>query len=105
MSRPVPKVAKSRMWTPMSPSTPLEPWAEESRQSQRSSVRQSPQWPADEPALQVAGLDVADGADLAFLDHAAGGLQRAGVAVGEVHHVDEAGGLGGVGHLERRRWR
>ena len=44
MSRPVPKVAKSRMWTPMSPITPLEPCREESRQSQRSSVRQSPQW-------------------------------------------------------------
>ena len=44
--------------------------------------------PAGEPGLQVARLDVADLADLAGLDHAAGGLDRGGVAVGEVHHVD-----------------
>ena len=42
-SRPVPKVRKSRMWMPMSPRTPFEPCAADRRQSQRSSVRQSPQ--------------------------------------------------------------
>ncbi len=45
---------------------------------------------AGEPGLQVGGLDVADLADLAGEHHLAGELDRGGVAVGEVDHVDEA---------------
>ncbi len=43
----------------------------DSRHSHFSSVRQSPQSLADEPALPVARLDVAQRADLAGLDHGA----------------------------------
>ncbi len=40
-------------------------------------------------------------ADLAGQHHGARLLQRRDVAVGEVHHGDEAGGLGRPGHLVR----
>jgi hypothetical protein len=55
---------------------------------------------AGEPGLEVAGFDVADLADLAGGDHGLDGLDGGPVAVGEVHHVDDTGFLGGGDHLQ-----
>src|SRR5207249_2456203 len=51
---------------------------------------------ADQPALQVGGLEVPKRADLAVFDQLPSLLQRRRGAVGEVDHVDEAGLLGGI---------
>ncbi len=93
----------------MSPSAPLEPCALESRQSQESSVFQSPHFGLHQPALAVRRRDVAHDAERALPHQSAGFLNGAGVAVGEVDHVDELALTGllhhrvGVPRIERQR--
>ena len=54
-----------------------------------------------QPALQIGGLDMAYRADLARLHHLARLLERRDIAIGEVHHIDDAGGFRRIGHLAR----
>ena len=53
---------------------------------------------AGQPALEIVGVHVANRADLAGIDHLARPLDRVGVAIGEVDHIDDAGGLRRLHH-------